>query len=104
MLPPALLYGFGAVLMILGGLRAYHLGWKRKLEEQAEAAARAASSSGAADDEEGEGGLVDAGDDRRDAGWRRRDGGGYKRHLVWGLLWIGIGLFLIISTFMQRGR
>jgi hypothetical protein len=106
-LPAALLYGFGAMLLILGGLRAYHLGWKRKVELDAEAQAGGGADADAdADADAGEGAAGSDGDGapgRRDAGWRRRDGGGYKRHLVWGLLWMGMGLFLIVTTLLKRG-
>ena len=78
-LPPALLYGFGAVLVILGALRAYHLGWKRKLEMEAEARAAA------------------KGEEVLESGWQRVEGGGYKRHITWGVLWILMGLFLIYT-------
>ena len=79
-LPPALLYGFGAVLMIFGGLRFYFLGVKRKQEMEAEAQAAA------------------KGEETLDSDWQRAEGGGYKRHMTWGALWMAMGLFLIIST------
>jgi hypothetical protein len=99
-LPAALLYGFGALLVILGGLRAYHLGWKRKVELDAEAA-EAAGADASEGVDAGEGEDVRGGGSA--AGGRRRDGGGYKRHLAWGVVWMGMGLFLIISTLMKRG-
>ena len=79
-LPPALIYAFGAVLIIFGALRFYFLGVKRKQELEIEKRAAA-----------------EAGEDL-EAGWKRSDGGGHKRHMTWGALWIAMGLFLIIST------
>ena len=86
-IPPLLLYAFGVVLMILGGLRAFHLGYKRR------PAAEDPDPEAATDDEEAEA-------NRRPgrSGWSRSEGGGYKRHLTMGLLWMAMGLFLVIST------
>ena len=98
-LPPALVYAFGAVLMILGGMRAYHLGWKRKREEElaaAEAEKAALQADDDDDDDDDEGGAA-----ARSDAWRRKNGGGYKRHLAWGMLWVAMGLFLIVSTLLK---
>ena len=29
-IPPSLLYAIGTILVLFGGLRAYHLGWKQQ--------------------------------------------------------------------------
>jgi hypothetical protein len=78
-LPPAFFYAIGVLLVVFGALRAYHLGWKRKAAVQAEAPEQA-------------------------EGWSRTAGGGYKRHITFGVLWFGMGLFLIISTVLNTPR
>jgi hypothetical protein len=85
-IPPSLLYAIGTVLVLFGGLRAYHLGWKRKPES-------------AAPGQEPESGDLD-----EVPAWDRNKGGGYKRHITFGVLWVAMGLFLIISTMItSRG-
>lgn len=90
-IPPLLLYAFGVVLMILGGLRAFHLGYKRR------PAAEGPDGEAATDDENAD---EEADANRRPgrSGWARSEGGGYKRHLTMGLLWVAMGLFLVLST------
>jgi hypothetical protein len=68
-LPPALIYGLGILLVVFGGLRAFHMGWRRRDREI---------------EDEGRGG--------------RR---GPKYHLMVGILWVVMGLFLVISTYVQ---
>lgn len=97
-IPPAILYVFGLIIVSLGGLRAYHLGWKRR--PSAEAAAEgpepeAEDEAAAREDERAE-------DAPRRPAWSRADGGGYKRHITMGLLWVAMGLFLIISTALNN--
>jgi hypothetical protein len=82
-LPPVFFYGIGAMLIVFGALRAYHLGWSRR---------RAAA--GASEDAEEE----------ASSGSRRGSGYTAKRHIVWGLVWIGLGLFLVISTAVNTPR
>lgn len=78
-LPPALFYGVGVVLILFGALRAVFLGWKQK-----------AAATTVEDPEEAGG-----------KGWARSSGGGYKRHLTFGVLWVVMGLFLVVSTMMN---
>jgi hypothetical protein len=75
-LPPALFYGLGTVLIVFGVLRAVFLGWRQKPQP--------------AED------LEEAG-----TGWSRSSGGGYKRHLTFGVLWVVMGLFLVLSTIVK---
>lgn len=84
-LPPALFYGVGIVLIVFGALRAVFLGWKQKRE--------AAELQPQEDPE-----VASAG---AGAGLRRSSGGGYKRHLTFGVLWMAMGLFLVVSTIIK---
>jgi hypothetical protein len=77
-LPPALFYGVGIVLIVFGALRAIFLGWKQKPQVVGEDVEEAAAG-----------------------GWSRSTGGGYKRHLTFGLLWMVMGLFLVVSTIIK---
>ncbi len=72
-LPPILVYGVGAMLIILGAMRFYYLGWSRRGLAPAEA------------EEQG-----------------RRTNYSPKRHIAWGLLWVALGLFLLVSTLLAR--
>ena len=92
-----LLYAFGVVLMLMGGLRAFHLGYKRR------PAAEAPDDPEAPADEEAED-EAEANQRPGRTGWARGEGGGYKRHLTMGLLWVAMGLFLVISTAINSGR
>jgi hypothetical protein len=82
-LPPALFYGVGIVLIVFGALRAVFLGLKQKPQPDAQV------------QEESE--PVPAGA----PGWQRSSGGGYKRHITFGVLWMAMGLFLVISTIIK---
>lgn len=73
-LPGFLLYGVGALLIIFGGLRALYLGWQRRDQQ-------------IVDDPEG--------------GPRKK---GPRYHLMVGILWVVMGLFLVISTYIQSHR
>ena len=66
-----------------GGLRAYHLGWKKK----------PAPAAPGQDPESPDLDEVPV--------WDRNKGGGYKRHITFGVLWVVMGLFLIISTLIN---
>jgi hypothetical protein len=80
-IPPAIFYFIGTLLLVFGGLRAYFLGWKRK----------------PAGDAEGKEELEEQAN-----GWARDRG--YKRHVTFGLLWVVMGLFLMISTLINSRR
>jgi hypothetical protein len=65
----ALFYALGAILMLFGGLRAVHLGWRRRerpLDEEAPPPKQ-----------------------------------GPRYHLGVGILWVAMGLFLVISTYLK---
>jgi hypothetical protein len=98
-LPPALFYAVGVVLIVFGGLRAYLLGWKQRPRApvktvpdaeaygeppEAEAPARVASE-----------------EEERAGGWSPTAGGSFKRHITFGLLWVVMGLFLLVSTIIN---
>ena len=70
----ALTYIVGTMLVIFGSLRAFLMGWQRRDRE-------------IRDEEEG--------------GPRRK---GPRYHLAVGALWVGMGLFLVISTYVQTHR
>lgn len=82
-IPPSLFYAIGAILVLFGALRAYSLGWKRRPAPPAPG-------------EEAESADVD-----EVPAWDRGRGGGYKRHITFGLLWVGLGLFLIVKTILD---
>jgi hypothetical protein len=87
-LPPALFYGVGIVLIVFGALRAVFLGWKQKppTEDRAELQGELEEAA------EGGGSLQ-----------RAPRGPGYKRHLTFGALWVVLGLFLLVSTALKSG-
>jgi uncharacterized membrane protein HdeD (DUF308 family) len=83
-LPPALFYGVGTMLIVFGALRAIYLGWQRRPAKAPEKAP-------------GEESLEDV--------EVARDGKDARRHIMFGILWVAMGLFLVISTFLNsRGR
>ncbi len=67
-IPPAFFHFLGAMLILFGTLRAYHLGWKRR--------------------EVGPG----------EPGSRTRP---ERRHVTFGILWVAMGLFLVVSTILR---
>ncbi len=71
-LPPGLFYGIGAVLVVLGAMRAYYLGWQRREIEDEEGNVRKSADA--------------------------------RRHLRWGIGYVIMGLFLVISTIVQVRR
>jgi uncharacterized membrane protein HdeD (DUF308 family) len=73
-LPPVLFYGVGIILVVFGALRAYTLGWQRREQEVP------------AEDEDA----------------MRRRPSQAKRHMMFGVLWLIMGLFLVISTFINN--
>jgi uncharacterized membrane protein HdeD (DUF308 family) len=72
-LPAALTYGLGFILILFGALRAYTLGWQRREPEVTS--------------------------DDPDAPPRRPSQA--KRHIMFGVLWLIMGLFLVVSTFLN---
>lgn len=94
-IPPLLLYAFGAVLTIMGGLRAWFLGWKQR-PDVPEAAGSDADD--AADDQEDGSGVAGEVRGTTRGTWSDGKTSGHKRHLTMGAIWVALGLFLIIST------
>jgi hypothetical protein len=122
-IPPVLLYAFGALLVSLGGTRAYYLGWRKRpeLDDDDEAdVAEAASAGPEVSDEEVEAAIAgrdpaveakssDAPDGDvepvetvRPRKVARTGGDGHKRHLVMGLLYVAMGLFLLVTTWIGQ--
>jgi hypothetical protein len=81
-LPPALFYGLGTILIVFGTLRAHQLGWLRRHRELPR------------DPEVAAGADVDV-----DAPPRMDPTA--RRHIMFGLLWVVLGIFLIVSTYMK---
>ena len=82
-LPPFLFYFVGVVLMAFGTLRAIFLGKRQQKEAAAEQA------------------LDEDPVDHERAARKARDA---RRHVIFGLVWVGMGLFLVISTFLNTRR
>jgi hypothetical protein len=105
-LPPALLYGVGVVLMVFGALRAYTLGWKQRPRAQARAMEKLEKLAGG--DEYGQLPAEEAPQtpeakeqaENRAAGWSPA-GGTHKRHLFFGVLWVLMGAFLVVTTIVH---
>jgi uncharacterized membrane protein HdeD (DUF308 family) len=76
-MPAVLPYAVGAMLIVFGSLRAIYMGWQRR-SQQLEP------------DPEDEG--------------RRFQKKGPRYHLMIGILWVVMGLFLVISTYYQTHR
>lgn len=81
-IPPVIFYAVGAVLVVFGALRAYFLGWKQR--ERLFVAEPAERDPTTPDSEP-----------------RTK---GQKRHMMFGVLWVLMGLFLIVSTIIQVRR
>jgi uncharacterized membrane protein HdeD (DUF308 family) len=79
-LPPVLFYGVGVILIVFGALRAYHLGWVRR---EAPSPDRV------------EGDEVDT---------TPRTDPTARRHMMFGLLWVVMGIILVVSTYMNSRR
>ena len=92
-IPPLFFYVIGAMLVIFGGARALWLGVRRphrELSDEPGAAEAAPLSSDLA---------ADAAADARDlASAAAAAAKARRRHLTFGIVWILMGLFLIIST------
>ncbi|MBN2576510.1 MAG: hypothetical protein JXP73_18245 [Deltaproteobacteria bacterium] len=78
-LPPIIPYGVGVMLVVFGILRAKYLGAPRALR--------------AADD--------DAEPETESAPVRGKE---QRRHLRMGVVWVLLGLFLVVSTYIQTHR
>ena len=78
-IPPSFFYVFGAILVALGTMRATYLGAPRTPRES-----------------------VDEDDAPKDTAPSR--GPAERRHLRWGIIYVLMGLFLIISTYVQAHR
>jgi hypothetical protein len=82
-IPPQVAYAFGALLIVCGVLRGYFLGLKKRpgaTQAPAQTAAQTAT------------------DDGEDAAPVVRRDDSYKRHIRFGIIWVALGLFLVIST------
>jgi hypothetical protein len=89
-LPPALFHGVGILLIVFGTLRAYHLGWQRRLKEvppDPEAEDAAAPDDGAPPPEP-----------------VLRPDPAARRHIMFGVLWVAMGIFLVVSTYINSRR
>jgi hypothetical protein len=84
-IPPSVSYALGALLIVFGVLRAYYLGWKHRPALEAPGEAK----SGEAKSGEGEGDEPPARKERDDS---------YKRHIRFGIIWVAMGLFVVISA------
>ena len=84
-LPPFLFYAIGSMLIVFGALRIKYLGAPRLRRRPAD---DSEMSSDRADEPEE---LLARGPEQR-------------RHIRWGIIWILLGLFLVISTFVQVRR
>lgn len=82
-IPPAVFYAVATVLIVFGGLRAYHLG----------AAGRRLRGDGSGEEDESK----DTSDVKDPVA---------KRHFRWGIIWVAMGIFLLVSTLhaQLRGR
>jgi hypothetical protein len=85
-LPPFLFYAIGTMLIVFGALRVKYLGAPRLRRRPA-------------DDETGEEASAD-----REPEERLERGPEQRRHIRWGIIWILLGLFLVVSTFIQVRR
>jgi hypothetical protein len=126
-IPPVLLYAFGALLVSLGGVRAYYLGWRKRPETDDDDEAdvgEAASAGPEISDEDVEAAIAgrdpevaptveakssDAPDGDvepvetvRPRKVARTGGEGHKRHLLMGLLYVAMGLFLLATTWIGQ--
>jgi hypothetical protein len=87
--PPSVSYALGALLIVFGVLRAYFLGWKHRPTEAPKVEGEAPA--------EGEG---EAEGER--APIRKDDS--YKRHIRFGIIWVAMGLFVVISAALAAHR
>jgi hypothetical protein len=84
-LPPFFFYAIGSMLIVFGALRIKYLGAPRARRRPA----YSGELSGDRADEPEE--LLERGPEQR-------------RHIRWGIVWILLGLFLVVSTVVQIRR
>jgi hypothetical protein len=87
-LPPIIPYAVGCILILFGALRINYLGAPRVRKRN--------------DDDESAGEV--SGDRTVEPEERLQRGPQQRRHIRWGSIWILLGLFLVISTFVQVRR
>jgi hypothetical protein len=87
-IPPVIPYAVGCMLILFGALRVKYLGAPRLRVRP--------------DDDE-TGGEAPAGPDHEPEE-RLERGPQQRRHIRWGIIWILLGLFLVVSTFIQVRR
>jgi hypothetical protein len=87
-LPPIIPYAVGCILILFGALRINYLGAPRVRKRN--------------DDDESAGEV--SGDRTVEPEERLQRGPQQRRHIRWGIIWILLGLFLVISTFVQVRR
>jgi hypothetical protein len=87
-LPPFLFYAIGSMLIVFGALRTKYLGAPRlRRRRDDDETAGEASGERAGEPEE-----------------RLERGPEQRRHIRWGIIWILLGFFLVVSTFVQIRR
>ena len=87
-LPPFLFYAVGSMLIVFGALRVKYLGAPRvRRRPDHDETGGEASDDQAGEPEE-----------------RLERGPEQHRHIRWGIIWILLGLFLVVSTFIQVRR
>lgn len=84
-LPPIIPYIIGLALIVFGGLRIKYLGAPRARRER-DADLREGEASGPLGEE-----IVERGPEQR-------------RHIRWGIIWVLLGAFVVISTYLQVHR
>ena len=87
-LPPIIPYAVGCILILFGALRINYLGAPRVRKRN--------------DDDESAGEV--SGDRTVEPEERLQRGPQQRRHIRWGIIWILLGRFLVISTFVQVRR
>jgi hypothetical protein len=88
-LPPIIPYVVGCVLIVFGALRVKYLGAPRLRRRPAD------------DDQAGGEASADPAGEPEE---RLERGPEQRRHIRWGAIWILLGLFLVVSTFIQVRR
>jgi hypothetical protein len=87
-LPPFLFYAVGSMLIVFGALRVQYLGAPRLRRRPN-------------DDQTGEEVSADRASESEE---RLERGPEQRRHIRWGIIWILLGLFLVVSTWIQVRR